>query len=67
MRTIQRHSPLTGKLNTMDLDVTVEQLVAWRRGELIQKAMPDLTMEEREFILTGCLPGEFERMFAEAE
>ena len=51
----------------MMLNVTDEQLAAWRQGELIQKAMPQLTPEEREFVLTGCLPGEVERMFAEAE
>lgn len=50
---------LSGRINTMDLPVTDEQIRRWRSGELIQKAMPHLTSDEREFLLSGMLPGEF--------
>lgn len=63
MRLIQRHSPVTGELNAMYLDVTAEQLVAWRRGELVQVAMPQLTDDEREFLVSGCMPGEWEKLW----
>lgn len=59
--------PITGKDNDMELDVTNEQLQAWKNGTLIQEAMPNLTEDEREFLITGLLPGEFERMFAKGE
>lgn len=50
---ITKKSCITGKENTMDLDVTVEQIHLWQSGVLVQKAMPHLSMEEREFLITG--------------
>ena len=44
---------LTGIINSMDIAVSEEQLQAWESGELIQEVMPDLTADEREFIMTG--------------
>jgi hypothetical protein len=43
----------------LDIDVTDEQMVAWRSGELIQKAMPHLSDDDREFIMTGITPEEW--------
>lgn len=61
---IERVSPLTGEINTMDLDITQEQLDAFYNGsELIQHAFPNLTADEREFILTGITPDEWNAMF----
>ena len=65
--TITMTHPVTGKDNDMELDVTDEQLRAWENGTLIQEAMPNLTADEREFLITGLLPGEFERIFAKGE
>lgn len=50
---ITRKSPFSNKENTLDIDVTPEQLADWRAGTNIQHAMPALTPDEREFILTG--------------
>ncbi len=47
----------------MDLPITQEQLDAWRGGKLIQNAMPDLTPAQREFILTGATPEEWNEAF----
>lgn len=55
-----RVSPLTGKENTLDLAVTASQLRDWQAGTPIQRVMPHLTDDEREFLLTGLLPGEFD-------
>lgn len=56
---IQKKSMFTGKMNTMDIDVTIEQLNAWSTGgELIQHAMSNLTDNEREFIMNGVTPEE---------
>ena len=52
---ITKRSPFTGKVNTLDIPVTQEQLDNWRNGELIQNAMPNLTASQREFIMTGIL------------
>jgi hypothetical protein len=62
----KRH-PLDGKTNTMELDVTEEQFQRWQSGEHIQRVMPQLTAEEREFLISGLLPGEYDALFAEDE
>ena len=60
---IARRSPVTGKLNHRDIDVTLEQYNAWQNGELIQDAMPHLSAEDREFIVSGCTPRDFDMLF----
>jgi hypothetical protein len=57
---IERTSPLSGKTNTMDLDVTAEQFERWHSGTLIQDAFGNLTADEREFIKTGITPDEWD-------
>ena len=57
---ITRQSPFTGEWNEKEIDVTEEQLHAWRWGTLIQDAKPNLTDDEREFIMTGTTPEDWE-------
>ena len=61
---ITRTSRLTGKTSVMYLDITKEQLFAWVDGMLIQEAMPNLTPDEREFVMTGITPAEWNEAFA---
>lgn len=56
---VTRTSPFSGKINTMDIDVTEEQFRQWYDGRLIQHVMPNLTPDEREFIMTGIIPEEW--------
>ena len=60
---ITKKNLLTGKEHTLDLPVTQEQYDAWKSGTLIQIAMPNLSPEEREFLISGMLPGEFDKVF----
>lgn len=64
---ITRKSILSGTIRTLDIDVTGEQMVAWRSGELIQKVMPHLSDDDREFIMTGITPDEWDNMMGEEE
>ena len=64
---IVRKSPVTGKLNELDIDVTFDQYESWANGELIQDAMPNITAGEREFIVSGCTPEDFDFLFPEEE
>ena len=64
---IKRISPFTGKLNIMNLDVSLEQMIRWDRGELIQDVFPNLTADEREFIKTGITPEDWNEMVGETE
>lgn len=56
---IERTSPFSNITHVVDIDVSEEQLHRWRNGELMQDAMPNLTVDEREFIMTGITPGEW--------
>ena len=62
---IERRSPRTGKMNVMDLPITQAQLNKWKSGMLIQNAMPNLTADEREFLMTGFTPEDWAAMFPE--
>ena len=60
---ITKTSMFTGKTNSMDLDITQEQWTKWREGMLIQDAMPNLTADEREFMISGVTPEEWSQLF----
>lgn len=64
---ITKTSMMTGKLHTLDIPVTEEQLKRWQNGEVIQRAMPDLSVEDREFLLTGSTAEEWKDTFSEEE
>lgn len=64
---ITRKSPFSGKINTREIAVTEEQLLRWERGELIQNVMPNLSADDREFIMTGITPEEWEETFGKGE
>ncbi len=57
---ITRQSILSKKISSMDIDVSHEQIALWESGVLIQKAMPHLCEDEREFIMTGITPDEWD-------
>lgn len=60
---ITRTSPFSGKTNTREIPVTQEQIDAWRGGVLIQDAMPNLSADDREFLMTGTTPEEWKELF----
>ena len=68
---IAKTSPVTGKVNTMRIDMSamdyMEAYSAWKKGTYIQNAFPKLTADEREFIMTGTMPGEYDAMFPEGD
>ncbi len=59
---ITRTNPFNGEINTIDIDVTDEQVQSYMDGALIQNAFPQLTAGEREFILTGITEESWENM-----
>ena len=52
---IQKENIFTGTWRTLDLDVTKEEFENWQNGMLIQDAMPRLSEDEREFLMTGLI------------
>ena len=57
---ITKRSMISGKTNTKDMPVTQQQLDQWQQGATIQEAMPHLSSDDREFILTGITQEEWE-------
>lgn len=55
-----RHSDIS---HTREINVTQEQINKWMDGTLIQEAMPDVSKEDREFILSGITPEEWLEVF----
>ena len=64
---ITRQSTWSGKVRTLDIPVTYDQLYEWERGTLIQNAMPNLTADQREFLMTGITAEEWGEMFERDE
>lgn len=65
---IKMKSMFTGRINEMDLPVTQADIDAWRASDrLVQSVFPDLTIEQREFLLTGSTPQEWIEVFGEEE
>lgn len=60
---IKKKSSISGKENTMNLDITQEQIAAYAGGAYIQDAFPNLSADEREFIKTGITPTEWDEIF----
>ena len=62
---IERTSMISGKTNSMELPITNAQLDRWTGGELIQNVFPDLSVDQREFLMTGITPEEWDLTFGE--
>ena len=52
---------------TFDLPITQEQLDRYSDGELLQRAFPNLTADQREFIKTGVTKEEWDNLFGEPD
>jgi len=66
---IKRTSPLTGKVNEMVLNTTKEALDEYYNGSdrLVQVIFPNLTVEQREFIITGYTSEDWDNIFPPEE
>lgn len=62
---VTRTSALSGITRTLEINVTEEQIALWKRGMLIQNAMPQLDHIDREFIMTGIIDSEWDEAFGE--
>lgn len=66
-RLVTRTSLVSGTTRTMILTATLDQWAALDKGALIQNALPHLSADDREFLLTGITGDEWERTFPEDE
>ena len=68
---VTKRSQLTGVEHTMNIDITESELIRIENrresGELIQNIVPNLSMSDREFLMTGVTNEEWIRMFGEID
>ena len=62
---ITKKSIFTGTERTLEINITQDQFDAWKNGMLIQDAMPNISAEEREFIMTGTTKGEWDEVMSD--
>lgn len=60
---IVRESTYSGIVHEKEIAITQEQLDRWNSGEYIQNVAPELSPDDREFILTGITREEWDEMF----
>jgi len=68
---ITKISSLTGIEHTLNINITEDELLRvenrYNSKELIQNIVPNLTMDEREFLMTGITHEEWIRVFGEID
>lgn len=64
---ITRKSVLTGVVHTRDINITEQQYFDYIDGALAQEAFPHLSAEEREFIISGATPEEWQELMEEED
>ena len=67
MLEVTKKSIISGRTNTMELDISQEQLDRWESvdKQLVQVAFPNLSSSEREFLMTGITPTEWNDTFGD--
>ena len=60
---VTKTSMLSGQQSCMDLPIRQGQLDRGRNGALIQDAMPQLDTDQREFLISGITPAEWNEAF----
>jgi len=65
MITVAVECPLCGCVNF--IKVPVEGYLEWQRGGFIQHALPELSAEEREMLISGICPDCWDNMFGEED
>ena len=68
---ITKVSQLSGKSNTLDINITENEMLRitnrFNTKELIQNIVPNLTMDEREFLMTGITTEEWNTTFGDVD
>ena len=65
---VTKKSQLTGVTRTIDIpNLTEDQVNAWMSGTVIQKAMPHISEDHREFLMTGITPKEWADVFGDED
>ena len=61
MMDITRKSLLSGITRTRDIAITTNQHSDWENGELLENVVPDLSNNDREFLISGITEDEWDQ------
>ena len=61
MMDIIRKSLLSGITRTRNIAITTDQHSDWENGELLQNVVPDLSNNDREFLISGITEDEWDQ------
>lgn len=65
---VYRSCAIMGKVQEMELPIDQERLNKYLRGEgKVQDIFPELTPDQREFLITGLLPEQWAEIFASGD
>lgn len=65
---ITKRSPVSGEDNTRTIYARMNDYYSWKNdGKLIQEVMPYLSTEDREFLISGCTPEDWQKLFGDEE
>ena len=63
---IEKVSPLTGKVNIMEIKMNPNDYVRWKKGGVsIQDALHYLSADEREFLISGTSTEDWNQLYPE--
>jgi len=61
MMDITRKSLLSGITRTRNIAITTDQHNDWKNGKLLQNVVPDLSVGDREFLISGITKEEWDQ------
>ena len=62
---ITRKSIMTGITRITEMDITPDQLERIDKGEYVQNVVPNLSIDDREFLISGITKEEWAEAFGE--
>ena len=65
---LRKKSIFTGREAEMEIPCTPEQILFWQKsGRPIQDVLPHLSLDQREFLMSGSTPAEWDELFKEKD
>lgn len=64
---VTKKSTLTGKIHTLEIDISPEQWRRWKSGVTIQVACPHLSADDREYLISGSTKEEWAEYFGKED
>ena len=63
--TCSKVCPIIDELYVVTIDL--DQYISWQKGEPIYSTMPELSVNEREFLISGMTPAMWDSIYSDSE